>query len=511
MHSEEAILSSRQLIQNSIFSDMSEGAMAIRFDGVIELVNDAALRILGKRREDLEGRSFAMCFFEDEANDAFSQSVLDAVYLKGRRQESYVPYTAGGTVRQLRIVSSFLRHSGNAAGVILVISDITELTQMRDAVLAMEKIRGLNQQLELRNRVLQETFGRYLSDEVVREILDSPEGWKLGGQKRKLTIMMSDLRGFSMLCERMAPQDLIGMLNHYFSEMYEEIRQYNGTLIEFLGDGMFVIFGAPVSMKNHAADAVACAIGMQRRMKRVNEWNVSQGYEPLSMGIGINTDEVILGNIGSEKRTKYGVLGSAVNLAGRIESYTTEGQVLISEKTRRMIRGELAVDHVFEAVPKGMSDRIRIFAVAGIGAPYHVCLDAEKTVYTLLPEPVPVSYCIVEGKHVDGTLRRGFLLGVSDRYALLQPVSLEEAVPEEETAAGENREAARENAIDLYDDLCLKIGGGLYAKAVAKKEGGSLVRFTAKPIGFASWLEGILQGSFGQGLSSDRPAAGAES
>ena len=246
MHSEEAIQSSRQLIQNSIFSDMSEGAMAIRFDGVIELVNDAALQILGKQREDLEGRSFAMCFFEDEANDAFSQSVLDAVYLKGRRQESYVPYTAGGTVRQLRIVSSFLRHSGNAAGVILVISDITELTQMRDAVRAMEKIRGLNQQLELRNRVLQETFGRYLSDEVVREILDSPEGWKLGGQKRILTIMMSDLRGFTALSEHMDANDLITMLNHYLGAMTEVIQRYNGTIIEFIGDGIMAIFGGVV-------------------------------------------------------------------------------------------------------------------------------------------------------------------------------------------------------------------------------------------------------------------------
>ena len=110
---------------------------------------------------------------------------------------------------------------------VLVISDITELTELRDAVRAAQTIRGLNRQLELRNRVLQETFGRYLSDDIVREILDSPEGWRLGGHRQRLTILMSDLRGFTAISERMEPQDLISMLNHYFSEMYEEIERFH--------------------------------------------------------------------------------------------------------------------------------------------------------------------------------------------------------------------------------------------------------------------------------------------
>jgi adenylate cyclase len=109
--------------------------------------------------------------------------------------------------------------------------------------------------------------------------------------------MMSDLRGFTAMSERMNPQDLITMLNHYFGVMYEEIERYNGTLIEFMGDGMLVIFGAPVTTRTHASDAVAAALGMQKRMREVNKWNAERGYEPLEMGIGINTDEMILGNI----------------------------------------------------------------------------------------------------------------------------------------------------------------------------------------------------------------------
>ena len=229
-----------QLIQSNVISDMAEGVMAVRFDGVIELVNDAALDILEKTGRELVGISFARAFFDGEENDAFIQVVLDAVYEKGRRRESYVPYRVGGGLKQLRIVSSCLREEEQMIGVILVISDITELTEMRDAVKAMERIQGLNRQLELRNRVLQETFGRYLSDDIVKEILEAPGGWKLGGQKRTLTVLMSDLRGFTAMSERMRPQDLIAMLNHYFGQMYEEIERYHGTLIEFLGDSLTV-------------------------------------------------------------------------------------------------------------------------------------------------------------------------------------------------------------------------------------------------------------------------------
>ena len=199
-----------QTIRESIITDMSEGVMAIRYNGIIELANDAALAVLEKEREELTGRSFASCFFDDERNDAFAQTVLDAIYEKRRRMESYVSYFCGEKEKQLRVVSSYLRENGKLIGIILVLSDITELNRMRDAVKAMERIRSLNEQLELRNRLLKETFGRYLSDDIVREILDTPDGMKMGGSRHRITIMMSDLRGFTMMCERMEPERLIG-------------------------------------------------------------------------------------------------------------------------------------------------------------------------------------------------------------------------------------------------------------------------------------------------------------
>ena len=461
----------QQIIQSSIIQDLAEGVMVIRFDGIIELVNEAALLILGRSREELIEKSFAMAFFTEDDNDDFIQCVLDAVYRKGQQQESYVPYSQGGSVKQLRIVSSYQREGNTAIGVILVISDITELTEMRDAMRAMNTIQKLNQQLELRNRVLQETFGRYLSDDIVREILETPGGWKLGGEKRRLSILMSDLRGFTLMSERMQPQDLITMLNHYFGQMYEEIERYHGTLIEFLGDGMLVIFGAPVPRESHAADAVAAAIGMQKRMAAVNRWNAERGYEPLAMGIGINTDTVILGNIGSEKRTKYGVLGAAVNLAGRIESYTTEGQILIAPSTREAIREELEICRSFHAQPKGLGQAVLLSEVCGIGAPYSLYLEEESSQPLREVTPLPLRFSVLEGKHADGSVLTGRLLALSETEALLES----------------------ETELAAFDNLHIALGEGLYAKVTRTEGMRARIRFTAKPAEFDSWYEGIMQ------------------
>ena len=334
---------SSELIHESIMQDMTEGVMTIGLDGVITYVNPAAASILEMDAHDLAGKKFLQCFFEYPENDAFNQTILDAVYDSATTHRNVVPYFTGSRFRQLHVTTSYLHDNGVKVGVIAVLSDISELTELRDAVKAMQRIRQLNSQLELRNKLLSETFGRFLSDEIVRQLLDTPDGLMLGGKKRQLTIMMSDLRGFTAMSEQMEPQALISMLNHYLGEMTEVIQQYNGTIIEFIGDGILAIFGAPLASDHHAADAVAAAVAMQTRMRDINAWNGQRGYPTLEMGIGINTGEVIVGNIGSEKRTKYGVVGSHVNLCGRIESYTTGGQILISPQTRALIHCELDV------------------------------------------------------------------------------------------------------------------------------------------------------------------------
>src|SRR5215510_11564338 len=184
--------------------------------------------------------------------------------------------------------------------------------------------------LAQRGQFIRETFGRYVSEDVVAQLLDAPEGLELGGSKRKVTILLSDVRGFTALAECLEPQEVMTFLNRYLEAMVDIILAYRGTIIEILGDSLLVLFGAPLTHDDDAERAVACAFAMQLRLDDTNAPNRQAGLPEVEMGIGIHTGEVVVGHIGSQQRTKYGVVGSAVNLTGRIESYTTGGQILIS-------------------------------------------------------------------------------------------------------------------------------------------------------------------------------------
>ena len=189
---------------------------------------------------------------------------------------------------------------------------------------------NLNQQLERRNQFIRETFGRYTSDDIVGVLLDMPEGLKLGGEKRQVTLLMSDLRGFTALAERLEATQVVALLNHYLSGMIEIIQRSGGTIDDIIGDAILVVFGAPVAMPDAAQRAVCCALEMQKAMREVNEYNFQKGWPEIEMGIALHTGEAVVGNIGSTKRSKYGVVGQPVNLTARIESFTVGGQVLVS-------------------------------------------------------------------------------------------------------------------------------------------------------------------------------------
>ncbi len=410
-----------ELIRRHILFDMSEGVLTIGLDGRIGLVNPAAEHILGRATDQLIGQKFASCFFEYAENDAFNQTVLDAIYDADSTHENIVSYFTGEETLQLHVKTSFLHDDdGSRVGIVVVLSDISELVELRDAVLAMEKIKRLNDQLALRNRLLSETFGRFLSDDIVRQLLDTPDGLMLGGKKRSLTVLMSDLRGFTALSEQMEPQALLTMLNHYLGAMTEVIQRRSGTIIEFIGDGILAIFGAPNYTLHHASDAVCAAVEMQSQMQLVNAWNAEHGYPELHMGIGIHTADVIVGNIGSEKRTKYGVVGSGVNLAGRVESYTVGGQILISPDTRAAVDAPLTILQELHVMPKGVHTALTLSHVVGIGAPYSTTCPWHLDMPPLLDTPIPVQLAALEGKHCETPQISAMLLARSEQTALLQ-------------------------------------------------------------------------------------------
>ena len=234
---------------------------------------------------------------------------------------------------------------------------------------SIEEIEKLNESLEKRNLFIRRTFGRYLTEEVVQRLLDTEGGADIGGRKKKVSMMFTDLRGSTEISESMDPVDFIDMLNHYLAEMILIIDSWQGTILEFEGDAIVIVWGAPADNDTAAWQAASCAIALQNRMARVNEWNREQGYPELHMGIGIHTGDAILGNIGSSIRTKYDMIGRNVNLTARIQSYALGGQILVSEEMKEELEGSIVVNEAgtLSVKPKGISEEVKLYDMTGCG------------------------------------------------------------------------------------------------------------------------------------------------
>ncbi|MFH0821472.1 MAG: response regulator [Pseudomonadota bacterium] len=209
----------------------------------------------------------------------------------------------------------------------------------------------------LRERaVIRQIFGTYISDEVVAEILSNPDGINLGGEIREVTILVCDLRGFSPIADSMDCRKVLGMMNRYFEAMTEIIIAHEGTIDSFLGDGVLVFFGAPRFFADHPGRAVHCAIEMQHAMVGLNADNVQFGLPELRMGIGINSGELIVGNIGCEKRKQYGAVGTPINAAFRVESKTRPGEILITQAVKERLGDEFVLGSSWKDGLKGIGD-----------------------------------------------------------------------------------------------------------------------------------------------------------
>ncbi len=219
------------------------------------------------------------------------------------------------------------------------------------------------QQLERNEKFIRATFGRYLSDEIVTDILERPEGLELGGDLRRVSIMLSDIRGFTSLSENLAPAQVVMLLNRYLGKMTEIIMAHHGTIDEFIGDAILAVFGAPQHRDDDADRAVNCAQAMQAAMVEINAQNEAEGFPPFHTGIAINTGDVIAGNIGSERRSKYGFVGHPMNVTSRIEDVTRGGEILISDSTLKSLKGQVAIGRSEEITVKGIDETIVVHQI----------------------------------------------------------------------------------------------------------------------------------------------------
>ena len=305
----------------------------------------------------------------------------------------------------------------------VILNIVRPLLMIGFALIAIVVYRYLLEEKEkmesLRQRdFIRDTFGRYLSSEVVETLLGSPEGLKMSGENREVTFLVSDLRGFTALTSRLSPHQVIEIMNRYFEQMVDIIARYQGTVNEFLGDGILAFFGAPLNADDDPERAVACAVEMQNALVAVNAEQRRLKLPELAMGIGINTGEVVVGNIGSERRASYGAVGTPINAAYRIESFTVGGQILISPTTRDRIQAELKIEGTKEVKFKGLDATVTLYDVVGIGDPYQVFIPEKKTVSLVrLKAPLAIQCFLLEGKTVSDTAINGRIIHLGENLA----------------------------------------------------------------------------------------------
>jgi len=219
-----------------------------------------------------------------------------------------------------------------------------------------------------REERLRTSLQRYLSPNIVDEMVQKTGSLPLGGEKKKVSILFCDIRGFTTLTEKEPVETIVGLLNEYFSAMSEVIFANKGTLDKFIGDAIMAIYGAPIELKDGAYQAVKTALEMREKLVKLNEKWKSEKKPQIQVGYGINTGEAIVGNIGSERRMEYTAIGDMVNTASRVEGETEGGQIFITEETFKELGNQVKVNKLKQVALKGKTTKVQIYEVLGLNA-----------------------------------------------------------------------------------------------------------------------------------------------
>lgn len=327
----------------NILQSMTSGLIVVENQNyTIIKFNKAMEAVSGIPASQAVGKSLEEAFnyidgipFEHFYNEIKSKGKVERSKLKLKRD-------SGEEVYRYIKADALNDNEGNSTGIMIIIDDVTE------------------------SEVIKESFSRYVAHQVVERILNGTEKVCLSGLRKEVTVLFADLRDFTSLSENSEPELVVAILNDFFSLMVDVIFKYEGMLDKFIGDNIMAVFGAPVNYHNDAEKAVMAAVEMQNKTKILNEKMISHNINPLKIGIGINTGEAVAGNIGTEKRMDYTVIGDTVNFADRIQSLSAGGEILISEVTYRKVKEKIAAEKLLPCFVKGKKKSVILYKVLGL-------------------------------------------------------------------------------------------------------------------------------------------------
>ncbi len=352
-----ATVKQQEQMQRDILRSLSDGVISTDKEGKIIAVNESARELLGvDDKVRLEGELISNVIRiegkEKQDDNKFAQWFKNA--LAGReakaRQQYYPDQTllSKGTEQQRSVNLS-----------VNTIADAADDSKVRGALVVMEDISD--------EKRLKSTMYRYMTQELAEELLKLDDA-KLGGDRKDVSILFSDIRSYTALTEKLEAEEVVSMLNEYFESMVEAIFKNKGTLDKYIGDAIMAVFGSPLPLKDHAWRAVQTAVEMRHRLADFNARRLSVNKEAIRIGIGINSDSVISGNIGSSKRMEFTAIGDGVNLGSRLESASKQYgcDIIISEYTFQPCR-ELIWHRELDWIRvKGKNEPVRIYELVGL-------------------------------------------------------------------------------------------------------------------------------------------------
>ena len=321
----------------SILGSIATGVITLDPLGEVDSINAAGLKILKTKKEEVLGNHYMYLFEKD--NDLVEMITLSEMENE-TKTELNMPLNAVSEETIINIsISPRLDPEGNKQGSVVAIEDISDVSKVKN------------------------TFKRYVSKQVVDELLGDEGKLNLGGEQREVTILFTDIRGFTSMSEKMEPERVVTTLNEYFSDMIDIVFKHNGTLDKIIGDELMVLYGAPIKGEKDTQRAVETAVEMQRKINELNKERHKRNEPPILVGAGINKGLVVSGNIGSRDLMDYTVIGDTVNVASRLCAAAGPGEIMVSDSVYKTTKKSFFYEKLNPIKVKGKEKKIPVFLI----------------------------------------------------------------------------------------------------------------------------------------------------